>query len=352
MVSPAPQQFGDDMLIWAVRIGAILLLGYWISGATTLPMFWTTGAVAAMYIYFAYPGLRGASGAHGAHATGGGHGVAGTIGGALHGATRTLKGLLVFTAIMMIATRFMQVSNNYAFTEFMKLGWRFWLWPQGIYLDVILWTAVAFLVAGIAEKTANGQRGMAVGIFSVSALIIFVMMWMPMTGEMARPKPSKALPATATAWQEADATASEEGVIPVAVGTTTKFLFGEKWRRFLPWGGKKDATPVVVNQPQAMNTPAVNTMPEDPEWPSAGIGVAKKGVGIQAWMDTSPSGTETVQSAPVRYVLESNPAIYFDDMEVGGKVDREARKAWRKLPTGRYIVYPIGDDDVEFRWWK
>ena len=92
----------------------------------------------------------------------------------------------------------------------------------------------------------------------------------------------------------------------------------------------------------------VPTAPEDPEYARSGEGYAKKAIGLKVWLD--PRKSYTRPSGPARYVVENHPTMYCDEsVAATAQIDE---KKWRGMPAGRYIVYPIGADEVFFRWWQ
>lgn len=87
-----------------------------------------------------------------------------------------------------------------------------------------------------------------------------------------------------------------------------------------------------------------------PEYPLAGEGHAKAGVGIKAYLD--PKRTYTRPSGPAKYVFAEDTSLFFDDVE-GHVVDRTPnRQKWQEMPEGKYIVYPLVRDDIYFKWWQ
>jgi hypothetical protein len=88
-----------------------------------------------------------------------------------------------------------------------------------------------------------------------------------------------------------------------------------------------------------------------PEYPTSGEGHATKEAGIKAWLD--PMKTYVRPSRPARYVFVEDTTLFFDDTS-GAVVDTTAHhKEWLQMPAGKYLVYPIKDDDnIFFRWWQ
>jgi len=48
-------------------------------------------------------------------------------------------------------------------------------------------------------------------------------------------------------------------------------------------------------------------------------------------------------------VFVKNPSIFFDDVGPGIGHNKEI---WREKPAGEYLVYPLGVDQIYFRWWQ
>jgi len=134
----------------------------------------------------------------------------------------------------------------------------------------------------------------------------------------------------------------KEGVLPIVDNEVRNFLFGPSSNRPQPARTQETTTAVVKA------TPA-------PEFPTAGEGVATKSTPVKAWLDPGRTYVRPMRSstdetpAPARYVLVENPAKYFDD--VGPDLNQNHR-AWDKMPAGQYLVYPLRDDEIYFRWWK
>ena len=211
----------------AIEIILGALISYWVSGATGLP-FWMA-AIGVVAIYFAVTRGLGIGG--------GGVGIFTGLGNLFRGVKNLAIGLGVFTALMMIATRVIGVSNNYASSMYGALGWRPWLWPHGVATDLLLWTSIAFVVAGVAARAAEGRWKVAMSVFGLSAVVIFTMMWMPRTGEAVRPKPKTAVKPTSgetQGWADTDQKVAESGVIPTTFCTVYKWGLGNRW----PCSGK------------------------------------------------------------------------------------------------------------------
>ena len=87
----------------------------------------------------------------------------------------------------------------------------------------------------------------------------------------------------------------------------------------------------------------VRIPPEDPEYPHSGEGYATRVIGLKVWLD--PGKSHTRSSGPARYVVENHRTMYYIDRMDGRDT------GFRSFPAGRYLVYPVGDGEVFFRWW-
>ena len=143
-----------------------------------------------------------------------------TGGGMFRGMWSMVVSIAVFTGLMMVATYFMSVSNSYATHQFVNMGWRFWLWPSGYALDLLLWTSVAFLAAWVAGRAAHGNARIAGTIFAVAALVIFGMMWLPTTTK-------NVVPVGNAAWVEADKALAKDGAVSVVALVATTLVAGK-----------------------------------------------------------------------------------------------------------------------------
>jgi hypothetical protein len=220
----------------AIEIVLGAIVAYWVAGATGLPFWMAALGIVAVYL----AATRG----HGIG--GGGVGIFTTLGNMFRGMRTFAVGIIVFTGVMMIATRVMAVSNNYAYHQFQSLGWRPWLWPQGVAMDLLLWMSVAFLVAYVASRAAHGNPRIAGWIFAITAIVIFTTMSLPRLGEASRPKP-KSGPATmkpgeTQAWADTDQSTAERGVVPTAFCTAYRWSFGPRW----PCGGGVPSLPKLT----------------------------------------------------------------------------------------------------------
>lgn len=164
---------------------------------------------------------------------------AGSAGGGITGAVRgifgffwrLLVGAAVFVGLMMLVSRVTGVPFGYVTGGFEKLGWAFWRWPGAHFgWPMLVTVSAGFLAAWAAMRAAEGRPQVAGWIFGLSTIIIFMMMWMPRTAEMARPKPAR--PTTlhsareTQAWADADQAVAERGVVRAAIGTVWRLLAG------------------------------------------------------------------------------------------------------------------------------
>lgn len=103
-------------------------------------------------------------------------------------------------------------------------------------------------------------------------------------------------------------------------------------------GGTPSNTPTSTTQ---SSTP----QPEPPEFPHSGNGHATKKTPIKAWLD--PHRTYTSSSdRSAKYVNADNPAISFNDLP-GYNVNHAI---WKGMPAGKYLVYALSSDEIQFSW--
>ena len=148
---------------------------------------------------------------------------------------------------------------------------------------------------------------------------------------------------------------------PATTQPNTKAERGWFW---LFLGGIILTTALILGVPYAKNwlkerhhrsTKEKGSSHQRPEYPPSGSGVATKAVPLKCWLDPGRTYVRPMRSstdetpAPAQYVLVGNPAEYFDD--VGPGLNQNHR-AWEKMPAGQYLVYPLRDDEIYFRWWK
>lgn len=210
-----------------IKIVLLALVTYWVSSSFGWP-FWTTavggGVLYGLYKLARHFGWLGLSPS-----------TPSTSGG---GITAGMKWFLIFfttlTGVMMIGTSVIGVSNNYAFTTFLALGSRFWLYPSGIPTDLLIWVALFVLSVGISVLTANGKWKPAGIIFGATLAFLFIARELPRVAEFARPKATTPMavapiPAPTTKWEEADQATSEgRGIAPVIADTAKKAVVGDK----------------------------------------------------------------------------------------------------------------------------
>lgn len=207
------------LILWA-------LVSYWVSSAFGW-RFWTVaiglGVLVGGYSlaqHFGWFRLRPAPSASG--------------GGVSARMTRFLVGFSTLTFVMMVGTKVIDVSNNYAFTYFLGLGPRPWLYPAGITTDLLIWVALFFISVVIAGLTANDRMKPALWIFGLTLAFLFTAREMPRLGEMARPKAATPMrvavsPPPANKWEETDQAASERGTVPTAFCVGYQWAFGPHW---------------------------------------------------------------------------------------------------------------------------
>lgn len=191
-----------------VQIGIGALVAYLISNAFDISFWLTAVGIGLLYLSWRNGWFGGATTA------------TRTGGGMFGGMWSMVVSITVFTGLVMVATRFIGVSNNYTTHQMVVLGWRPWLWPQGLAIDLLLWVSVAFIAAWIAGRAAHGNAKIAGIIFGTAAIIIFGMMWLPNTTR-------NVVPVGSNAWAETDANITEAGVVSVATQATTRLVTGK-----------------------------------------------------------------------------------------------------------------------------
>ncbi len=116
--------------------------------------------------------------------------------------------------------------------------------------------------------------------------------------------------------------------------------------------GKANGEKLAAEQPTATHPPAPTVAPE---YPISGNGVATKSVGLKCWLDprktnVQPSKShDTTVPAPARYVFVDDPRIFFNDTGPGIGYNKEV---WWKMPAGKYLVYPLTEEEIHFHWWR
>jgi len=199
-----------------VHIVLLALVAYWVSSAFVWP-FWTVvivlGVLYGLYRLAQHNGWVGMSPSSG--------------GGITAGMTKFLVGFSTLTFVMMVGTVVIGVSNNYAFSYFLHLGPRPWLYPAHTTTDLLIWVSLFFISIVIAGLAANGRVKPALAIFAVTLVFLFIAREMPRTAKAIAPTPIAAMPAGATHWEKTDQSVAEKGAIPVAVDTATSLGFGK-----------------------------------------------------------------------------------------------------------------------------
>ena len=208
-----------------IQLALVALGSYWISSAFGWgfwPVAIALGVLWGGYHLARHFGWFGMAPAPAATRTAGGGSISA-------GMMKFVVGFSTLTFVMMVGTKVIGVSNNFAFTYLFGWGPRPWLYPTAT-TDILIWVSLFFLSAVIATLTANGRAKPALVIFGLTLVFLFVVREMPRTGEVARPKPENPVivagGGTPTKWDETDQAVSERGVIPTTTGTAWRFGFG------------------------------------------------------------------------------------------------------------------------------
>ncbi|MBI2631095.1 hypothetical protein HYW73_02665 [Candidatus Nomurabacteria bacterium] len=224
------------MIFWIEAIG-VTLISYWVSRkfpSITFPM----AAIGILGVWFFATKGRGFL-QHLIGVGGGavGHGPRHFFGSIGH----FFLNLSVWVAVMMIGARVTGVSNSYAFYHLDDLGWRFWYWPSGIAMDLLMWVSIAFLAGWVATQAGRGNMRVAGTIFAVTAIVIGLIMVLPTTGKRVLPtektgpqKGEVTKNATDTALAEAYSKGGVVGtggavVATVLSGSTTTDIENDGW---------------------------------------------------------------------------------------------------------------------------
>lgn len=274
------------------------------------------------------------------------------------GMKKFIIGFATLTLVMMVGTAVIGVSNNYAFSSFLGLGFRPWLYPSGVPTDLLIWVALFAISVGVAVLTANGRWGPAGMIFGVTLVLLFIARELPRVAEFARPKSITPMavapiPPPTTKWEEADqATAEGRGIAPVVADTLKKAVIGDNVAMrsgssiretvggFLVGLFPSIAAPTTTTTSTVVVTPP----PPPPEFPDRGESHATKTAPAKAYLD--PIKTDVQPSRPARYIFLEDPEVFFDD--TGACVNNSA---WRSMPRGKYLVVPLDETaDIFFRW--
>lgn len=201
-----------------VKFGIGALIAWWISSAFSWN-FWVVaigiGVLVGVYSLAQHLGWFGMT----PHTTAHGGGVSA-------GMTKLVVGFSTLTFVMMVGTSIIGVSNNYAFSYFLGLGPRPWLYPSGVTTDLLIWVSLFFISVVIAVLATRERMKPALVIFGITLVFLFIVREMPRTATAVAPKPIANMPAGSTPWQKTDQAVAESGAIPTAAKTGWKFLFG------------------------------------------------------------------------------------------------------------------------------
>ncbi len=83
---------------------------------------------------------------------------------------------------------------------------------------------------------------------------------------------------------------------------------------------------------------------------TSGKGKATMAMPIRAYLDPLKTHTLIITKGNARYVLESDPNVFFIANEKPWKVTQHM-KQWWAMPAGNYLVYPDGVDEILFSWY-
>lgn len=212
---------------------------------------------------------------------------------------------------------------------------------------LVLWeVGFAIIMGALVASFMNGKGRILIGGFIAIFMIIA-------TVAMSFPKSVATIPSKAE-MDDAYSTGNYPAKFKSAVLDTLKGV-----EKSAPKTEVKPAAakPVTTNKPAASvarpqgntNTPAASTAPvvEDTEYPKSGSSVVTLG-GLRVYLDTHRS--ETHSGGPVRYVNEDDGSVLEDMTPTDQTATPETVAKWRNMKSGRYIVYPIGADQVIFTW--
>jgi len=306
---------------WLLHLSVIVLVTYLVADALSLPFWVVAIAVVAIYYFFVFRKAPAATGS-----------ASYSFAGIWDGLKNFMVAVLVFTAIMMLVTRFINVSNNYAFSQFQKLGWRPWLWPHGVALDLLLWVCAAMLVAGVAARATRGNWKIAGAIFTVSFVLIFTMRALPRTGEATRPKPATATtpaPGETQGWADTDAAIAEgRGIAPVVAETAKKAVLGNDVSRRTGtllretvggfWQGLFPPTPKppVPPRPVASYAPApVVVPPAQRPFTTKPLEIPAEGMTVYlywGWKASALDGAITITAQRGGQIIHDRPSVMRD----------------------------------------
>jgi hypothetical protein len=342
------------MFSLAKVIGTLVVV-WWISNVSHIQFLYVAIAIAVIYGIFKlsqHMGWLGLSPSARTHRSSGDF-------------TDTAKRFAVFTGVMMVATFVISVSNHMAFDAFVDLGWRPWLWPSGVSLDLLLWVCVAF---GAAWTVSKEPQFKAAGmIFAIAAFAIFG--WQHLHGTVVGAVPTEKVAGKATpTWHATDTAVHDNGVVSVVTTGAAAVVVGHRadveedgvigssLKRAWKFAFGKHSVPKISigtglghtsrRQQYVAPRPApapVIAEPENPEFPHAGTGFATRDAGLKVWLD--PHRSFCHPNRPAVYEVAGHPNVYYIDHLDG----RDS--AWRKFPVGEYVVYPYGDDDeISVSW--
>ena len=208
-----------------LQILLLALAVYWVSSFLGWPFLTTAIVVGVVYgVYYlarhqGWLGLRPAAPS-----------TRGSISGR---AIKWLVGLGTLTMVMMLGTAVVGVSNNYAFTSFLALGIRPWLYPHGVPTDLLIWVALFVLATGVAVATAKGKTKPVLLLFGATLVFLFVVREKPRTAEAVRPRaasgPAARRPGETQAKADWDAATGERGEIPTDLCVAMKWAVGTHW---------------------------------------------------------------------------------------------------------------------------
>ena len=154
-------------------------------------------------------------------------------GGVSAGMKKFVVGFSTLTFVMMVGTAVIGVSNNYAFSYFLNLGPRPWLYPAHTTTDLLIWVALFFLSTVVAYMTANGRIKPALVIFGVTLAFLFVYREMPRVFDVLVPVPSSGpaptRPGESQERANTEGSVAERGIAPVVVEVTKEFIMGDKF---------------------------------------------------------------------------------------------------------------------------
>ena len=335
------------MIGLGMKLGLAALVTYWISSAFGWN-FWTVAIILGVLVvghhlsrHFGWLGMTPAT------RTAGG-GISG-------GMMRFVVGFSTLTFVMMVGTKLIGVSNNYAFSYFLGLGPRPWLYPAGVTTDLLIWVALFFLSMVIGALAAYQRLKPALMIFGLTLVFLFTAREMPRTAEVVRPKPMNG-PATpllgeSQAWADTDQKVAERGVIPTAALTTYRYLFGGTLGEVAgrTGGAIRSVLPSRSTAPRPASTAASVSPAPPPEYPTKGEGHATMSAPLKAFI--TPGQTSVTPSRAAKYCFAEDLSVCYEDRS-GHKMEKDPERIreWKEMPPGKYLVSPLEADDIFFQW--